>query len=86
MVGPHQVSKGNAGFTLIFLAEPGISSTLGYVSLLPLKASVRTQVSLAQVFSATGSLSLGMPQGDTNCISFSSQLAWKGRLLMKSAH
>lgn len=84
------MSRSNAHFILIFLAEPDSSSPLGqelgYVSLLPLKASGRIQVIFTQVFSANGSPSPGMPQGDTNFISVSSQLAWKERLLMKSAH
>lgn len=54
--------------------------------MLPPKTSGRIQVSFAQVPFANGSLSPGMLQGDTNFISVSSQLVWKGRLLMKSAH
>lgn len=63
-----------------FLAEPVRSSPP------PSKASGRIQVSFIQASSANGSPSLGMPQGDRDVISVSSQVAWKGRLLMKSAH
>lgn len=73
-----------------FLAEPDSSSPLGQelgeVSVLPSKASVRIRVSFTQAPSANTSPSPGTPQADTDLISVSSQLAWKGRLLMKSAH
>jgi len=72
-----------------FLSEPDSSSPpgqeLGEVLVLPSKASIRIRGSFTQAPSANSSPGPGTPQGDTDLTSVSSHLAWRWKLIMKSA-